>query len=127
MRSFESAAVPIGDGERAQQGRGPAMPPVGERAGLDLDVTAVVRDLDLLWDRVRRRGVTRIPAPDADAAIGVVAQSARRCGLRPEQFLWLVKETWAALPEVRTAADPLATREILSRIITVCIHEFYRE
>jgi len=37
-----------------------------------------------------------------------------------------VKESWSALPEVRTNDRQIA-RDLLSGIVTLCIDEFYRD
>lgn len=132
MRSPETRSTgPIGDRGDASS-RGDAMRSLPghaarEQGPAERDLTGFFRSLDAVWDVALRRGHFRLTLPESRRAIATMAAEARACGLRPEQFLWMVKESWAAQPEVRTAADPIATRETLSRLITVCIHEFYRE
>lgn len=61
------------------------------------------------------------------AEIAELARASRAAGLRPEQLITIVKESWGALPEVRRAADHVGMRDRLSGIITVCIQEFFGE
>lgn len=102
----------------------------GTRAGLAVDGTTVGWEelhegLDRFLSTVRLRGVSRLAATQLRAEIRALAWAARAAALRPEQFVSLVKESWSALPEVRAAVDPLRTSDLLSGIITICIHEFY--
>lgn len=116
------------EGSRIAAGPPGALPrPAARPQLLERDLTGFTRSLEALWAVARRRGFVRLVMPEAHGAIVAVARAARDSGLRPEQFIWLVKQSWATLPDVRSAADPLATREVLGRIITVCIDEFYRE
>jgi hypothetical protein len=53
------------------------------------------------------------------------SQSARERGLRAEQLLILLKETWRELPEVRHVPFQDAD-DMLARVVTLCIEEYYR-
>lgn len=80
---------------------------------------------DALWSALRARELGQVTPTHLSREIRALAFAARRAGLRAEQFVGLVKASWTALPDVRAAADPLRTRELLSGIVTICIHEFY--
>jgi hypothetical protein len=68
----------------------------------------------------------RIKPTQLGAEVQRLAAAARAANVLPEHFLWIIKETWSALPEVRSA-DPDRARDQLSGIITLCIHEYYRD
>ena len=55
----------------------------------------------------------------------MVSEDARRSGLAAEQMLVAFKEEWDALPESRQIRDGKACADLRSRIITLCIGEFY--
>lgn len=96
--------------------------PSSERSGLATVETCLeVLRKAALWD-----GDGAAPE-HLRAEIGELARAARSAGLRPEQLITIVKESWGALPEVRRATDDIGMRERLSGIITVCIHEFFGE
>ena len=96
--------------------------PSSERSGLATVETCLeVLRKAALWD-----GDGAAPT-HLRAEIAELARAARAAGLRPEQLITIVKESWGALPEVRRATDDMRMRERLSGIITVCIHEFFGE
>lgn len=118
--------------ERVTKGDSGQMARASGRIGIPYVADAAAWDgvndcLASLWAEVRMRGITRVSATQLSGEIRTLAVAARTAALRPEQFVALVKESWTALPEVRAAADPLRTSDLLSGIITVCIHEFYRD
>ena len=90
-------------------------------------IDGVLDLLDELWSTARRHGLMHIAPTQLAAELRRVSVAARDAKVLPEHFLWIVKETWSALPEVRTAADPDKAREQLSGIVTLCIHEYYRD
>ncbi len=105
--------------------------PVGHRASQQWasadHLQGVLDRMDALWLAARQRGLMRLKPTQLSTQVRDVAIAARACGVLPEQFLWIIKETWTALPEVRTAPDPNMVRDQLSGIITLCIHEYYRD
>ena len=96
--------------------------PAAERSGLaTVETSLEVLRKAALWD-----GDGAAPA-DLRAGFGELARAARAAGLKPEQLITIVKESWGALPEVRRATDDMRMRERLSGIITVCIREYFGE
>lgn len=96
--------------------------PASERSGLaNVESCLEVLRKAALWD-----GDGAAPAV-LRTEIGELARAARAAGLRPEQLITIVKESWGALPEVRRATDEMGMRDRLSGIITVCICEFFGE
>lgn len=59
-------------------------------------------------------------------AMRAVCQNARLCGLRAEQLVVVLKESWRKLPEVRRL-DRYESEEVLARIIHDCIEAYYAE
>lgn len=55
-----------------------------------------------------------------------VCYTARRCGLRAEQLLVVLKDAWRRLPEVGRL-DRYESDELLTRVIHDCIEEYYAE
>jgi len=54
-----------------------------------------------------------------------IAEDAHRRGVRAEQMLIALKETWAVLGEVREPAGTAERRRLLSRLVTLAIYEYY--
>jgi hypothetical protein len=54
-----------------------------------------------------------------------VATEARARGIRPEQLLVALKETWNALPEVVAMHDSRERMRLLQDVVTMCIKEYY--
>lgn len=81
--------------------------------------------LDALW-AAEFGGTERYePMPGLEAQVRDLSRAARAAGMLPEQFITVVKESWAAQPQVRAAADTGVVRERLAGIITACIREFF--
>lgn len=96
--------------------------PSSERSGLaTVESCLEVLRTAALWDG------DGAPSAVLRAEIGELARAARAAGLRPEQLITIVKESWGALPEVRRATDEMGMHDRLSGIITVCIREFFGE
>lgn len=98
-----------------------------ESEGTRARARAARESLAALWRGADGGELADLLVGDGRERIAIAARAARQAGIPPEQFLWQVKESWMALPQVRTAADPLQARETLTRIITVCIREFFRD
>lgn len=71
-----------------------------------------------------RRGTYRNDG-DGDA-MRAVCQNARLCGLRAEQLLVVLKESWRKLPEARHL-DRYESDEVLARVIHDCIEAYYAD
>ena len=61
---------------------------------------------------------------DVGRALREACERARQDSLRAEELLVLLKETWRQLPETRQLR--LDGHEMLARIVTACIAEYYR-
>lgn len=59
-------------------------------------------------------------------AMRAVCQSARLCGLRAEQLLVVLKDSWRRLPEAK-CLDRYESDEVIARVIADCIEAFYAE
>ncbi len=59
-----------------------------------------------------------------DALITLSAE-AKRHSLRAEQVLVLLKQAWRELPEARALTDGEARQALLSRVIVLCLDEYY--
>ena len=58
-------------------------------------------------------------------AVRALADEARRRGLRAEQLVVAIRETWRSLPEARSAASRSGDAGVAARVIGVCIGEYY--
>ena len=87
------------------------------------------------WLQAQRRAQTSgadVRSADLRRAMRLVCAEARRREVRIERVIVLLKELWSALPP--DAADVTyghavraANRDLLERIVRVCIEEFYLE
>ena len=59
-------------------------------------------------------------------AMRAVCQNARSCGLRVEQLLVVLKDSWRRLPEAKRL-DRYESDELLARVIRDCIEAFYAD
>lgn len=69
--------------------------------------------------------------PDGDDAslrplMRTLVTEARSAGVQAEILLRLLKEGWRSLPEQLTTEERLKRAESLNRVVSLCIHEFYR-
>lgn len=64
------------------------------------------------------------PAPLQRALLGMSSE-ARNKAILPEQLLVVLKDVWAALPEVRSMSDSGEQVRLLQRVVTMCIKEYY--
>jgi hypothetical protein len=55
----------------------------------------------------------------------VVATEARARAILPEQLLVVLKEIWSGLPEVRSMTSSREQINLLQRVVTMCINEYY--
>ena len=56
-----------------------------------------------------------------------MAKEARDKSVLPEQLLVVVKDVWFSLPSVREMNDPGDQVELLQRVVTTCIKEYYAD
>jgi hypothetical protein len=54
-----------------------------------------------------------------------VASEARARDMLPEQLLVALKEVWSGLPEVRSMTNTREQINLLQRVVTMCIKEYY--
>ena len=81
-------------------------------------------------DALRRGLVAKYFATlDADGELGVdlrvVCRDAKRQNMRVEYLIIAIKDAWRALPEAKTLPQGSQGTEVLNRVITLCIAEFY--
>jgi hemoglobin-like flavoprotein len=58
-------------------------------------------------------------------ALHRIATEARERAILPEQLLVVLKEVWSTLPEVRSMTDACQQVNLLQRVVTMCIREYY--
>lgn len=58
-------------------------------------------------------------------ALHRIATEARERAILPERLLVVLKEVWGALPEVRSMTDAPQQVNLLQRVVTMCITEYY--
>jgi hypothetical protein len=56
-----------------------------------------------------------------------LATRAHERNIPPEQLLITLKETWNALPEVRSMSDAREQVRLLQHVVTMCIREYYND
>jgi hypothetical protein len=54
-----------------------------------------------------------------------VAGEARTRAMLPEQLLVVLKDVWSNLPEVRSMTNTREQVNLLQRVVTMCIKEYY--
>jgi hypothetical protein len=59
------------------------------------------------------------------ADLRLICRDAKRQNMRVEYLIIALKDAWRALPEARTLPQGSQGQELLSRIISLCIAEFY--
>lgn len=118
VRHATQGSVPRGsiDNERTGDGDFPAGN-VAARVG-ELALVASQAGLHAAWDG----GAGEM---EARGSMRVLCQAARSGGVPIERLLILIKAAWHQLPDNRRRMDP-TTQATLARIVTICIHEYYR-
>jgi len=58
-------------------------------------------------------------------ALTAIAAEARAKSILPEQLLVVLKDVWFALPTIRQTSHPQEQINMLQRIVTMCIKEYY--
>ena len=104
--------------------------PVSE--GIPADATAFTQsELSLAVSAALRRALTAkfFATLDAEAQLRsdlqAVCRAARRQDMRIEYLIIAFKDAWRSLPEARTLPQGSQGTDLLNRIITLCIAEFY--
>ncbi len=68
-------------------------------------------------------------APDAEnelrPALRRLAQEAREKSIAAEQLLILLKQLWYALPQLRQVLSPDRRVQLLQRVVSISIREYY--
>ena len=59
------------------------------------------------------------------APLLAVATEARARDILPEQLLVVLKDVWSGLPEVRSMKSSREQVNLLQRVVTMCIKEYY--
>ena len=59
------------------------------------------------------------------ASLLVIATEARTRAILPEQLLVVLKGIWSDLPEVRSTTSSREHIDLLQRVVTMCIKEYY--
>ena len=54
-----------------------------------------------------------------------IASEARARDVLPEQLLVVLKDVWGGLPEVRSKMNSRQQVNLLQRVVTMCIKEYY--
>lgn len=54
-----------------------------------------------------------------------IAAEARARAILPEHLLVVLKEIWSGLPEVRSMKSSREQVDLLQRVVTMCIKEYY--
>ena len=65
------------------------------------------------------------PAPEVRSALHALAREARDNMIPPEQLLITLKGLWQSLPEVQQARDHDEQMQVLQRVVTICIKEYF--
>jgi hypothetical protein len=65
------------------------------------------------------------PSDDLQRAVCAICEEAHGAGLPAERMLALFKAALHASPEVRRLNDRRARDELLSRVVSLCIREYY--
>lgn len=76
--------------------------------------------------RAALQGHLRQPVPDDTLrrALNALCTDARARNLRPEQLILIFKQVWSSLPEIQNRIGN-RRQELLDRIVTICIEEYY--
>ena len=59
-------------------------------------------------------------------ALHILAQEAHDRSILPEQLLITLKEIWYGLPSVQRMKEQDERLQLLQRVVTMCIKEYYR-
>lgn len=65
------------------------------------------------------------PGTDVRRALRLMCDEARRHQLGAEQLVIIIKRAWESLPEARRRARNGEREQLLGKILTMCIEEYY--
>ncbi len=82
--------------------------------------------MEKLRDGLSGCRTNRSVTPEARVAIEALVAEARRSGWTPEQLLIAVKDACYTTPEIAELTTTSEREAVLSRIVTVCIKEYFR-
>ena len=82
--------------------------------------------MEKLRDGLSSCQTNRTVTPEARVAIERLVAEAKRNGWAPEQLLIAVKDACYTTPEIASLTTTSEREAVLSRIITVCIKEYFR-
>ena len=105
--------------------------PVSESSPAGSDAALTESELSLAVSAALRRALAAkyFATLDADGELRTdlqaVCHAARRQNMRVEYLIIAFKDAWRSLPEARTLPQGSQGIELLNRIITLCIAEFY--
>lgn len=74
---------------------------------------------------LRRYAANETDIATIQPALRAVAAEARERKVQAEQLLVLLKEVWFGLPNVQGAANAEEQHQLLQRVVTLCIREYY--
>jgi hypothetical protein len=86
----------------------------------DATVSAVTAALAAYLDAPSQPGQLR-------QALQHMATEARAKDIQAEQLLVVLKDIWYRLPSVRTVREPVDQIQLLQRVVTMCIREYYAD
>lgn len=99
-----------------------SVPAIERRLEPSLSVPGLVVLREALRDYLRGRPANR----RLRQSVRLLCDHARRRNQRVEELLIALKATWWSLPEVQRAAhDAGAARAFRSRVVSMCIEQFY--
>jgi hypothetical protein len=95
------------------------------RDGASTD-TELLRELveRVLIHAVHAARFTEVTGDDGTGPVQQICREARIRGLRAEQLIIIMKDSWYRMPETRRLQFPHAD-DVLARVITTCIEEYY--
>ncbi len=98
-----------------------SMPRLESGRLVSLDTMAALREA------IRRH----LAGPSTDRqlreALHRLSDEARAKGLRAEHLIILLKQVWRELPEALQTVEPQEQQQVLARLVTLCIDEYYAE
>lgn len=85
----------------------------------------LAQELTSLWDRLREVGMLTGSVEGVRPTMRLLAQAAHADEMLPERLLWVLKESWRDLPEVKRERNRSMTDGRREIIVTLCIEEYY--
>lgn len=82
--------------------------------------------LHQLWERLARSGIGDVERDELRRIARAVSDAAHRASLLPEQLIVAVKDSWGTHPVLLQPEERQEAQWVLTQVVTLCIHEFYR-